>query len=145
MTHPDAISLAHLAARTFIKMGAGRLLVVGARHQAPLVIFAALDSMLVVDGARRHRLGALVRSGAPLLKSILREPQVYCEASVAFTIESDGTIDIEAQGGTFEGPREPDVARLSPDEVRALSVLMNAEVRDWPPGFPGVQNCSRRL
>lgn len=139
----EAQALAEFARHTFLRWGAGGLLVVGARHLAPLVIIAADDSMLVIDGAKRHALGALIRSGAAVLKTIRRDPSAYGRAYVACTVLADGSIDIEACGGAFE--RVPHVERLTPNKAKALRIISRAASYDWPRGFPGVRNLSRRL
>jgi hypothetical protein len=121
------------------------LLVVGGKHQAPLVVISGGDSFLVIDSAKRHALSALLRSSSPVLKMLKRDPERYGKAIVAFSIAADGGIDIEACGGEFD--RAPSVERLKPDEARALHILMNvtARPRARPEGLPGVSNVRGRL
>lgn len=137
---PSPLSLAHFASRVFLKWGGYGLLVIGARQQDPLVIMPALDSMLVIDGAKRHALSALLRSSSPVLKMVKRQPSRYSKAFVAFSVTADGSIDIEACDGDFD--HVPFVERLTPHEVCSLFVLMNAAERPRarPDGLPGVSN-----
>lgn len=145
MSHSDALSLAHFSSRVFLRCGGFGLLVIGARQQDPLVTVPALDSMLVIQGAKRHALRELLRSSLPVLKAIKRDPSRYGKAFVAFSITADGSIDVEASGGKFDGV--PSVERLSPQEARALYVLMNANERPLarPEGLPGASDVRGHL
>lgn len=145
MMEPSAQSLAHFASRVFLRWGGFGLLVIGARQQDPLVIVPALDSMLVIQGAKRHALRELLRSSAPLLKTIKRDPSRYGKAFAAFSITADGSVDVEASGGAFGGVHL--VERLTPQEARALYVLMNATERPRarPEGLPGVSDVRGHL
>lgn len=138
---PDALSLAHFASRVFLRWGGyNTLLVIGSKQQAPLVVISAGDSFLVIDGAKRQALAELLRSSTPTLLAIKRDPQRYGKAFVAFSITADGSVDVEASGGDFDSVLSAE--RLSPHEVRALSVLMSANQypRARPEGLPGAAN-----
>lgn len=142
----SALSLAHLVCRTYLRWGGyGALLVIGGKQQQPLVIVSGGDSFLVIDCAKRHALAELLRSSAPVLKTIKRDPRRYGKAFVAFSITADGIIDIEAGAGGFD--RVPAVERVSPHEARALYALMNANERPRarPDGLPGVADVRGRL
>lgn len=140
----NALALALLGAHTYLRFGGYDRLVVGARTQAPLVILPALDSMLIIDRAKRHAVAALLRSGEPILKMIKREPARYAASFVAFAVTSAGEIDIEWCWGEFGDV--PHAERLTPEHARALHVLMNSNAHfKRPHGLPGAENVWGRL